>query len=153
MKTKFNSISFTGKRVGIASLAVVLIVLLSAFSFISVADQHENALSIVEIIREGKHETVLLLNHSREQIDLCGYVLKVEGSDKEFDFTEQSECKTTIPPLSVMRIHSGSGSSSYYASWQDLPWTQDEVWEDQEGKASLVNPEGEVVSTFEYGTE
>ncbi|MFW6190148.1 MAG: lamin tail domain-containing protein, partial [Candidatus Bipolaricaulota bacterium] len=121
--------------------------------FISADDQHQKGLSIVEIIREGEHETVLLLNLSREQIDLCGYVLKVNEGDSEFDFTEESECKTTIPPLSVMRIHSGPGSSDYYASWQDLPWTQDEVWDDQEGKASLIDPEGEVVSTFEYGTE
>ncbi|MBS3766115.1 lamin tail domain-containing protein [Candidatus Bipolaricaulota bacterium] len=151
IKTRPNSGRFRDKRVRLASLAIVLILLVSAFSFVSVADQHEKGLSIVEIIREGEHETVILLNLSREQIDLCGYVLEVDEGDRKFDFTEQSDCKTTIPPLSVMRIHSGPGSSSYYASWQDLPWTQEEVWNDQEGKASLINPEGEVVSTFKYG--
>ncbi len=144
----------SGKKMGITVLVLGIFLLVSAFSLpVSAAEETEGKLSIVEIIRTGEHETILILNRTREKIDLCGYVLKEEKNDRVFDFGKEADCKTIIPPLTVIRVHSGTGSSSYYASWQDLPWAQSEVWNDTEDEATLLNPHGEVISTFAYGQE
>jgi len=152
MRTAFHAQSGGKKKMALVVLSSLLLVF--AFSsFALSAEEPEGKLSIVEIIRTGEHETVLILNRTREKIDLCGYVLKEEKGGEVFDFGKEADCKTIIPPLSIIRIHSGTGSSSYYASWQDLPWTQEEIWGDTEDKATLLNPHGEVISTFSYGSE
>jgi len=152
MRTAFHDQSGGKKKMALVVLSSLLLVF--AFSFFALsAEKPEGKLSIVEIIRTGEHETVLVLNRTRKKIDLCGYVLKEEKGDAVFDFGKEADCKTIIPPLSIIRIHSGTGSSSYYASWQDLPWSQEEVWGDTEDKATLINPHGEVISTFAYGPE
>jgi hypothetical protein len=152
MRTAFHAQSVSKKKIALVVLSSFLLVF--AFSFFALsAEEPEGKLSIVEIIPTGEHETVLILNRTRKKIDLCGYVLKEEKGDEVFDFGKEADCKTIIPPLSIIRIHSGTGSSSYYASWQDLPWTQSEVWNDSEDEATLLNPHGEVISTFDYDSE
>lgn len=142
----------SGKTIGATVLVLGIFLLVSAFSLPAPAvEETEGKLSIVEVIRTGGHETVLILNKTREEVDLCGYVLKESENKKIFDFGKEADCKTTIPPLSIIRVHSGSGSNNYYASWQDLPWSQSEVWDDVDDKATLLNPDGEVISTFDYG--
>ena len=117
------------------------------------AEKMGNELAIVQVIREGPHETVVIVNLTREKIDLCGYVLKADRADLSFDFAEEADCKATIAPLSLIRVHSGSGSSEYYASWEDIPWSQGEIWNDQSDKATLVDPDGNTISTFSYGED
>jgi hypothetical protein len=152
MNFSLNDIS--GKKTVIPVFILGIFLLASAFSLpAAAAEEPEGELAIVEIIRTGQHETVLILNRTMEKLDLCGYVLREKKNDKIFDFGKEADCKTTIPPLSIIRVHSGTGSSSYYASWQDLPWTQSEVWNDSEDEATLLNPHGEVISTFDYDSE
>lgn len=141
----------SGKTIGATVLVLGIFLIVSAFSLPAAAEEPEGKLAIVEIIRTGQHETVLVLNRTREKIDLCGYVLREKNNDKIFDFGKEADCKSTIPPLSIIRVHSGTGASSYYASWQDLPWSQSEIWDDVDDKATLLNPNGEVISTFDYG--
>lgn len=150
MNSSFKTSS--GRTIGATVLVLGIFLIVSAFSLpAQAAEEPEGELTIVEVIRTGQHETVLILNRTMEKIDLCGYVLREENNDKIFDFAKEADCKTTIPPLSIIRVHSGTGASSYYASWQDLPWSQSEVWNDVNDKATLLNPDGEVISTFDYG--
>lgn len=136
----------------------VIISLLAVFSVLTflpvqAAEKSEDELVIVQIIHEGPHETVLIVNLTREKIDLCDYLLKADKAGISFDFAEEADCKATIAPLSALRVHSGSGSSKYYASWNDIPWSQEEVWDDDSDKATLIDPDGNVVSSFSYGSD
>jgi len=151
MKNDYRKIH--GSRQKLHRIAVIvlgIIFIASSLLTVSAADAEDAELKIIQIIHEGEHETVLIVNMTREKIDLCGYVLKEEKNGKVYDFGKQADCKSIIPPLSVMRLHSGSGSSTYYASWQDLPWTKSDVWAESD-KATLIDPHGNVISTFEYG--
>ncbi len=145
-----NDNGFSKSLLQTTIIALTIIFIASSLLTASAADSEDPELKIVQIIHEGKHETVLIVNMTREKIDLCGYILKEEENGKVYDFGKQADCKSIIPPLSVMRLHSGSGSSTYYASWQDLPWTQSDVWAETD-TATLINPHGNVISTFKYG--
>ena len=134
-------------------VCLVGLFMVTAFSPVQAAETMGNELAIIQVIHEGPHETVLIVNLTREKIDLCGYVLKAEKAGISFDFAEEADCKATIAPLSLIRVHSGTGSSEYYASWQDIPWSQEGVWDDNSDKATLVGPEGNVISTFSYGED
>ncbi|MBS3793269.1 MAG: lamin tail domain-containing protein [Candidatus Bipolaricaulota bacterium] len=136
-----------------AIICLVAVFSVSTFVPVQAADSTGEDLLIIKIIHEGPHETVLIANLTREKIDLCKYLLKAEKAGLTFDFAEEADCKATIAPLSVIRVHSGSGSSNYYASWNDIPWSQKEIWEDESDKATLVDPDGNVVSTYSYGTD
>lgn len=152
-----NINSFDGKlSISTLKLFVIICLLLvvSVFSFSVQADEHmKSDLVIIQVISEGPHETVLIVNLTREKIDLCGYLLKAEEAGLTFDFEDEADCKATIAPLSVIRVHSGAGSSEYYASWNDIPWSQKDVWDDESDKATLVDPDGNVVSSFSYGSD
>ena len=135
------------------AICLVVFLLTSNFSVGRAATVNEESLAIIKVISEGPHETVLIVNLTKEKIDLCGYLLKAEKAGLTFDFAEEADCKATIAPLSLIRVHSGSGSSNYYASWNDIPWSQNDIWDDASDKATLVDPEGNVVSTFTYGED
>ena len=153
VKTNFLN-NFTITRLNIALLVCLLgLIMVTTFSPARAAETTGNELAIIQVIHEGPHETVLIVNLTREKIDLCGYLLKAEKAGMSFDFAKEADCKATIAPLSIIRIHSGSGSSEYYASWQDIPWSQEGIWDNASDKAKLVNPEGEVISTFTYGAD
>ncbi len=152
-----NINSFDGKlSISALKLPVIicLLFMLLAVNFSTYADEtRESDLAIIQVINEGPHETVLIVNLTREKIDLCGYLLKAENTGLTFDFANQADCKATLAPLSVIRVHSGTGSSEYYASWNDIPWSQKEVWNDESDKATLVDPDGNVVSSYSYGSD
>ncbi|MBS3786921.1 lamin tail domain-containing protein [Candidatus Bipolaricaulota bacterium] len=125
----------------------------STFVPVQAAETHGDELAIIQLIHEGPHETVLIVNLTTEKIDLCDYSLKAEKAGLTFNFDVQADCRVTVAPLSVIRLHSGAGSSQYYASWNDVPWTQQDVWDDNSDKATLIGPDGNVTSAFSYGED
>ena len=148
----FNDFTAAGLNTGLL-VCLLGLVIVTAFTPAQAAQTMGNELAIIQVIHEGPHETVLIVNLTREKIDLCGYVLKADRAGISLDFEKEADCKATIAPLSLIRVHSGTGSSEYYASWQDIPWSQEGVWDDHSDKATLVGPEGNVVSTFSYGDD
>ena len=144
----------TVAKLNITLLVCLLgLIMVTGLSPARAAETMGNELAIIQVIHEGPHETFLIVNLTREKIDLCGYMLKAEKAGMSFDFAKEADCKATIAPLSVIRVHSGTGSSEYYASWQDIPWSQENTWNNTSDKATLINSDGEVVSTFTYGAD
>ena len=153
VQTKKNYNLSTGNLFVAGIFLLLTLTLITSFVPARAADKTGSDLAIIQVIHKGPHETVLIVNLTREKIDLCGYILKANKAEISFDFAEEADCKATIAPLSVIRVHSGSGSSSYYASWNDIPWTRKNIWNDESDKATLVGPDGEVISVFTYGED
>jgi hypothetical protein len=74
--------------------------------------------------------------------ELTGWKLAAGDGELAFEFP----AGFVLMPDSTIRVHSGPDAKS--ATPADLVWTDDFVWRDLDGDASLLDVEGNAVSTF-----
>ncbi len=99
--------------------------------------------TIVGVKRAGTVEQVLVENPGTAQ-ELTGWKLVSGDGQETFEFP----AGFVLMPNSDLRILSGPGAASSAAN--DLVWKTDAVWPAEQGSATLVDADGNKVSTLSY---
>ncbi len=99
--------------------------------------------TIAGVTRTGSVEQVLVQNPGLTQ-ELTGWELASGDGEQTFAFP----AGFVLMSDSALRVLSGAGAAS--ASPNDLVWTTDAVWPAEHGSATLIDADGNKVSTLSY---
>lgn len=101
------------------------------------------ALTIANLQHLGDDEFVLIRNSGLAQ-DMTGWRLTSSAGEQSFAFP----AGFVLMPDAEVRVHSGPGAAA--ATANDLVWVARHIWRDEGDSATLLDADGNVVSTFNY---
>lgn len=109
----------------------------------AMAARASGAVTIAALHHAGADETLVIRNSALAQ-DMTGWRLTSGAGQQTFTFPPG----LVLMPDSELRIHSGPAAPA--ASGGDLVWTRQHIWRDEGDTATLLDADGNVVSTFSY---